>query len=375
MLGWILIIILIPSAVELLLLTFGALIPAGRQIQREPLPGKWAVAIPAHNEEKHIGGLLDALRQIDGTFDIFVIADNCNDGTADIASKRHAHVLVRNDPNHSGKGFALNYGIKKILEKDYAWIAILDADAMPSKDFITAMQAKASDGCSAVQLFYGIDPNAISWRQKIMRIAFYCFNYLRPRGRSRLGFSAGIFGQGFALHRSVLESVPFTSHALVEDLWYHWDLVAKREKVHFCETGYVYASAPAKGKGVATQRARWEGGRLFAIRSLMPLTIKKVFTGEWRFIEPLLDFLTLPLAYYLLLTLLLAPLAPWASLLFFSAALVHVLAAIAMKGSSKDLITLLYAPFYLVWKLTTLFSTIRTAKKNNAWIRTDRSEE
>ena len=72
-----------------------------------PSPHRYAVLIAARNEAAVIGGLLDSLRQ--QTYDpalltVFVVADNCTDGTADIARRRGAVVYERFNHINVGKG-------------------------------------------------------------------------------------------------------------------------------------------------------------------------------------------------------------------------------------------------------------------------------
>ena len=69
-----------------------------RPLPCPPSPHRYAVLIAARNEAAVIGGLLDSLRQ--QTYDpalltVFVVADNCTDGTADIARRRGAVVYER----------------------------------------------------------------------------------------------------------------------------------------------------------------------------------------------------------------------------------------------------------------------------------------
>jgi glycosyltransferase involved in cell wall biosynthesis len=62
-----------------------------------------SVVIPAHNEEKVIGRLLDALLDgvPEGEFDIVVVCNGCEDGTASVAASRGSSVTVVETPKPS----------------------------------------------------------------------------------------------------------------------------------------------------------------------------------------------------------------------------------------------------------------------------------
>jgi hypothetical protein len=64
-----------------------------------------------------------------------------------------------------------------------------------------------------------------SLRTRLMNVALMAFNALRPRGRERIGLSAGILGNGFALAAETLRPGPYTADSVVEDLEYHLLLV------------------------------------------------------------------------------------------------------------------------------------------------------
>ena len=70
---------------------------------------KYAVLIPARNEETVIGNLLDSIAAQDypaELISVFVVADNCDDKTAQIAREKGALCYERFDNEHRTKGFA-----------------------------------------------------------------------------------------------------------------------------------------------------------------------------------------------------------------------------------------------------------------------------
>src|SRR2546430_6026638 len=71
---------------------------------------RFAIVVPAHNEEAGIAATVANLLSVDyprDAFSVVVVADNCTDGTAARAEAAGARVLVRHDDERRGKGYAL----------------------------------------------------------------------------------------------------------------------------------------------------------------------------------------------------------------------------------------------------------------------------
>jgi len=79
--------------------------------------------IPAHNESKRIGSVIDAVRQY---LPVLVIDDGSIDDTSDVA-RAHGAIVVRQEPNQ-GKGAALLNGFHYFLGTNYDAVITLDAD-------------------------------------------------------------------------------------------------------------------------------------------------------------------------------------------------------------------------------------------------------
>src|SRR5690348_14828470 len=73
---------------------------------------RFAVLVPAHNEARSIGRLLQSLRAMDydsDAYEVHVVADNCTDATARIVLDAGANVHERFDLTQRGKGHALRW--------------------------------------------------------------------------------------------------------------------------------------------------------------------------------------------------------------------------------------------------------------------------
>lgn len=83
------------------------------------------IVMPAYNEERSIGRVIDALRR-EGWKDIIVVDDGSKDRTGEIARKRRA-VVVRHERN-KGLGAALRTGLAKAVELGADCAVTFDAD-------------------------------------------------------------------------------------------------------------------------------------------------------------------------------------------------------------------------------------------------------
>ena len=80
---------------------------------------RFLIVIPAHDEQGAIGATVRSCQGLDydpDRFRVFVIADNCTDGTAQEAREAGATVVERTDPDLRSKGHALEYFFTMIPE-------------------------------------------------------------------------------------------------------------------------------------------------------------------------------------------------------------------------------------------------------------------
>lgn len=85
--------------------------------------------IPAYNEEKTIGGVLETLKKVDLINNIIVVSDGSTDKTVEVAKKFGVDVLELKE--NLGKGEALKAGIEKAKGKV---VLFLDADLIGLKE-------------------------------------------------------------------------------------------------------------------------------------------------------------------------------------------------------------------------------------------------
>lgn len=374
----------LPLLLELLVLSVAARLPA--RAESTPLQSSdirtrlrlWAV-IPAHNEELLVAACVRSLLQsTEPPAGVLVVAHNCTDTTQSRATVAGAEAVPLHDEGTGGKGAALQFGFAEAFARGADAVLVIDADSAVSAGLAATVRAQLQSGKPAVQCRYLVAEPGASPRAGLAALAFLGMNLLRPRGRCRLGLSCGLFGNGFALTRATLQRVPYAAHSVVEDLEYHLLLVRAGLPVHFLDNATVLGEMPHGSAAAATQRARWEGGRSLMRRQWTGPLLRELLRGCGRMLEPLLDLLSLPLASGAVL-LLLALLLPVFWMRLYAAAglltlLLYVLVSASLAAEpSAALRALVSAPGYLLWKLALLPRKRLAARRNAAWVRTERN--
>lgn len=231
---------------------------------------KYAILIAARNEEKVIGKLIDSIRAQDypaELVDVFVVADNCTDSTAEVARALGAHCYERRDPDRRTKGFALEY-LVECIRKDvgidaYEGYFVFDADNLLKKDFISRMNDSFDAGEKIITAYRNtknFDDNWIS--------ASYGLHWLRiirneHRARSLFRLATRIQGTGFLFAWEVIkDGWHYTS--LTEDRAFCADAVAKGYRISYNHDAEFYDEQPVTLRVAMRQRIRWAKGHLQA---------------------------------------------------------------------------------------------------------------
>ncbi len=263
-------------------------------------------------------------------------------------------------------------------------VLVVDADSIAGPGMIEHIAAAFASGVEALQCRYEVANAGANPRTQLAALAFLGMNVLRPLGRSRLGLSCGIFGNGFGVRAEVLGRVPYVANSLVEDLEYHLHLVQAGVRVRFLNEVAVYGEMPESSAAATSQRARWEGGRIRMRRMWTWPLMAQALGGHWRMVEPLLDLLALPLGSEVALFGLMLLLGAASGTVWLSAygvlgavTVAFYLGVAASLGPrpGENLKALAGAPGYLLWKLLLTRRTQQAARGDAPWVRTARNAE
>ena len=365
-----------------------ALVPAR---QPEYLGGarpRVAVLIPAHDESQGIVPVIQSVREGLSLQDrVLVVADNCSDNTAALATATGAEVVERHDVSRLGKGYALARGIEHLQRNPPDVVIVIDADchvAPGALDLLVRQCHGLARPVQALYLMHALNPGSPG-------VAFAAFawlvkNRVRPLGYRRLGQPCQLMGSGMAFPWSVLQAAPLAQGHLVEDLKLGLDLARVGHAPAFCPEALVTSTFPAVTAGVKSQRTRWEHGHLGMIGHDAPrYLLDALRTANPALLALVLDLCIPPLALLAMLST-----AAWALALAhgllsgFEPALWIASTTLAMLASAVmvswlafgrqtiSLAQLAHAPAYALAKIP-LYLRFLT-RRQAVWVRSSRDK-
>ena len=114
---------------------------------------RFLVLVPAHNEERVIGDIIRNLQEMDyprELYDFYIIADNCEDKTAEYARALGANVIEtrKSSPDDpTGKPIALRKALERIGDYSgkYDLMMIFDADNLIDRNMFREVNSQYLD--------------------------------------------------------------------------------------------------------------------------------------------------------------------------------------------------------------------------------------
>lgn len=226
---------------------------------------RFALIVAAHNEELVIGNTVESLKKLEypkELYDIFVIADNCDDNTASIARGMGANVFERVNKEKRGKGYALEWMFEKLfkLKTKYDAVAIFDADNLVHKDFLIEMNKQLCKGYKVVQGYLDSKNPEDTWITGSYSISFWTSNRMFQLSRNNIGLSNQLGGTGFCINVETLKEIGWGATCLTEDLEFTCKLVLNGYKVGWAHDAIIYDEKPLTLAQSWWQRKRWMQG-------------------------------------------------------------------------------------------------------------------
>ena len=232
---------------------------------------KFMAIIPAHNEEAVVGNLVESLEKLDyprALYDIYVIADNCTDKTAEVAKNAGAIVYERFDEAHKTKGYALNWFLQQKIEEeaDYDAFCIFDADNIVDKNFLKVMNKKLCQGEEVVQGYKDIKNPSDTWISAGYAIFYWTMHRFYHLARYNIGLSPLMNGTGFMVKFDIVKPHGWDTKTLTEDIEFSLKRIIQGEKLGWAKDAIVYDEQPITFKQSWTQRSRWTVGHMQCLK-------------------------------------------------------------------------------------------------------------
>ncbi|MEO0970886.1 MAG: glycosyltransferase, partial [Cyanobacteria bacterium J06639_18] len=348
---------------------------------------KVTILIPAHDEESVICATLKQLSLALKAQDrVVVIADNCQDRTAEIARAAGATVIERHNSDLKGKGYALDYGLN-FLENDPPDVVIfVDADCYVESNAIDILVAQAISTGKPVQASYLMEtPPNPRYKDLISTFAFKVKNLIRFEGLKRLGLPCLLTGTGMAFPWKVIRSIDLASGHITEDMKLGMDLTLAGYEPVFCSQAIVKGYLPSNDQTATKQRTRWEHGHLQTLLTYVPqMLLEALQQKRFRLFLSALDLSVPPLSLLVVMwsgvlgiSLLVGFLgiSIWIPAIILTVAGCCLLLAIGIawaKFARTDipLHKLLIIPIYVLWKIPIYLKFL--VKPQKVWERTNR---
>lgn len=260
---------------------------------------RFAVVVSARNERDVIGNLVSSIKNQNypsDLLDVFVIADNCTDDTAEVARNSGAIVYERFNKELVGKGYALDW-MFKIIDKDYSeknydGYIIFDADNILDPNYVKEMNKVFDNGYRIITSYRNSKNYDTNWIT-----AGYSLWFLREarylnNARMHLNTSCAVSGTGFLVSSEVIhENGGWIHHLLTEDIEFTTDSIAKGEKIGYCANAVFYDEQPTKFSQSYNQRLRWAKGFYQVFTNYASKLCKGILKGSFSCFDMLMTIM------------------------------------------------------------------------------------
>ena len=257
---------------------------------------KYLVLVPAHNEEAVISGIVENLQSMDypkELYDFYILADNCDDRTAEIARGMGAKVLEtrKETPDApTGKPIVLQKALETLkgYGDRYDLVMFFDADNRIDTSMFREVNSQFLDHPEAdiVQCYLGC-------KNKKGLVALYYYmsytitNRFFQYAKSRIGINCVVGGTGFAVRADYLQKRGgWTAMSLTEDFELQVEATCEGKRILWNNNVRIYDEKPTRWRASLRQRIRWAQGHWFVCfkntrRIFSALRNKRIKFGEF----------------------------------------------------------------------------------------------
>ena len=233
-----------------------------------------SILIPARNEEKVIGKLLERIAEFEypaAKIEVLVVDDGSSDRTGEIVAEfgrrdpRFGMISVPAEKSGRGKSAALNLTVKQAAGEV---IAVYDADNIPDKDSLVRLCAalgrdkRLAAVCGKFRA-YNKGRNILT---RLINLEGIAFQWLIQAGRNFFLGLCFIPGTNFVIRKSVLTELGgWDEQALTEDSELTFRIYEKGYRIKFLPTATTWEQEPERLSTWIRQRTRWARGNNYII--------------------------------------------------------------------------------------------------------------
>lgn len=350
---------------------------------------RFAIIVPSHNEELLISKFCESMGAIDypaSKKEVFIIADNCADRTAEIASGYDVKVMERRDLTQIGKGFALQWAVERIDLDAYDAVLVIDTDTNADPKILIELDRAINAGADAIQCYIEVPNRDESWFTQLIYVSRTINNLFYHFAKHKLGLSAYLMGSGMCFTTRLLKEMSWNAFSLSEDWEYFAKLVERGKRVHFASRAIVLQQESKSLNQATTQRLRWASGRFHVVKSLGIKLLAKGLLKRDVLMADASFALLFPNWSLQINLILLSLLASWmlphgglrnALMLFclfmLGAQAIILAGGIARAGKAVQVMkAVMIAPVFLAWKLAIDILCMTGLYRGKKWIRTKR---
>ena len=258
---------------------------------------RFLVLVPAHNEEKVIGDIIENLKDMDyprELYDFYIIADNCTDNTAEKARSLGAKVIEtrKESPDApTGKPIALKKALNTIdYRNNFDLLMIFDADNLIDRNMFREVNSQYldKDRPDFIQCYLGAKnkKGPVAW---VYYTGYTLSNRFFNLAKQRLGLNGVLGGTGFAMSTSYLaQRGGWTTMTLTEDYEMQVEAILDGRRIVWNHFTRVYDEKPTRLRAAIRQRIRWGQGHWFVTLHNSGKLVRALFSGRisiWEFLS------------------------------------------------------------------------------------------
>ena len=251
-----------------------------RQVKEYPEQKTFALIVCAHNEHAVIAQLVENLRKLNYShklYDIFVVADNCSDNTAQVARDAGAIVYERFSETGRGKGFAMDWMFQRLfsLDRQYDAVCVFDADNLVHPQFLKVMNDHLCSGEQVIQGYLDSKNPNDTWVSGMFAISFWMVNHVWHLAKYNIGLSCVLGGTGMCINTAVLKRYGWGATCLAEDMEFTMKALMEDIPTTWAHDAVIYDEKPLTFMAAWNQRKRWAQGIFDVAGRYIPKMLKK----------------------------------------------------------------------------------------------------